>query len=99
MPAPWPCRPPGRLRGLGRRAPERRTPATVQRGRSGPPDGTAAGQASAPLFAVTDAVDRAGPVVGHEHRSIGSHDYISRAPGEIVLALDPSARKHRFLGV
>src|SRR3954452_18433516 len=51
------------------------------------------------LLAEADAVDRAGPVVGHQHRAVlGEHDVGGTA--EIALvALDPAGGKDFLLGV
>src|SRR3954452_1115892 len=51
------------------------------------------------LLAEADAIDRAGPVVGHQHRAVlGEHDVGGTA--EIALiAFEPARRKNFFLGV
>src|ERR1700736_5187621 len=51
------------------------------------------------LFLVADAIDRAGPVIGHEDRTVlGQNDVVR--PAEIALvAFEPAGCEHLLLGV
>src|SRR6201988_2251808 len=60
---------------------------------------TAASNGSLALLAVADAIDRTGPVVGNEDRSVlGDHD-IRRAAEITLITLDPAFRKDLLLSV
>src|ERR1700761_8369414 len=51
------------------------------------------------LLAVADAIDRTGPVVGHEDRSILVEDDVVGAAEIALVAFDPAVCEHRLLGV
>src|SRR5450755_2215156 len=51
------------------------------------------------LLAVADAVDRTGPVVGDEDRTILVLDDIGRAAEITLVAFDPAGCKHVLLGI
>src|ERR1700761_3913196 len=51
------------------------------------------------LLAVADAVDRAGPVVGHQDRTVLVEDDVVGTAEIALVALDPAGRQHVLLGV
>src|ERR1700748_1898039 len=54
---------------------------------------------SARLLAVADAIDRAGPVVGDEDRTVLVQDDVVGTAEIALIALDPAGRQHVLLGV
>src|SRR6185437_9266517 len=51
------------------------------------------------LFAVADAIDRAGPVVGDEDRTILVQDDVGRTAEIALVTLDPAGSEHVLLDV
>src|SRR6185437_8436192 len=51
------------------------------------------------LLAVADAIDRAGPVVGNEDRTILVQDDVVRTAEIALVALDPAGSEHFLLGI
>src|SRR6267378_2487229 len=59
----------------------------------------AASQIAPSLLLVADAVDRAGPVVGDEHRAILGENYVGRTAEIILVALKPARCEDFLLGI
>jgi hypothetical protein len=53
----------------------------------------------AALLAVADAVDRTGPIIGDEDRSVLVEDDVVRTAEEVLVALDPAVGKDLLLGI
>src|ERR1700761_276254 len=53
----------------------------------------------AALLAVADAIDRTGPIVGDEDRSILVEDDVVGTAQEVLVALDPAIGKDLLLGI
>src|SRR5271165_5136035 len=51
------------------------------------------------LLAVADAIDRAGPIIGNQDRTVLGQDDIGGTAEIALIALDPAGREHFLLGV
>src|SRR5215212_2375343 len=51
------------------------------------------------LLAVADAIDRAGPIVGNEDRTVPGQDDIGRTTEITLIAFQPTRCEHFLLGV
>src|SRR5262249_44619621 len=60
---------------------------------------TAASNGSPRLLAVADAIDRTGPVIGHEDRAVFGDDDVVGTAEIALITLDPAFRKDLLLGV